>query len=113
MTNHTIDVKGKRLGRIATHIATILQGKHTPSYEGRLEGEDTVTIKNIKSIEVTGNKYDEKKYYAHSGKPGHLKTRTYKQKFEKDPSWVLRRAVRLMLPKNKLNKRRLKRLVIE
>jgi len=111
--NHTINAQGKILGRLASDIAIILQGKNSPAYEGRLPGTDRVTIKNITGIKVSGNKYTEKKYYSHSRQVGHLKEHTYKQKFEKNPAWVLQHAVRLMLPKNRLRKGRLKRLVIE
>ncbi len=110
---HTIDAKGKRLGRLASEIAVILQGKKYPNYERRTAGKDKVTVKNIKFIQISGKKYEEKDYHRHSGPLGHLKTETYKQKFTKNPAWVLEHAVRLMLPKNRLQKPRLKRLIIE
>ncbi|MEK7479109.1 MAG: 50S ribosomal protein L13 [Patescibacteria group bacterium] len=111
--DYTIDAKGKKLGRLASEIAVILQGKRSPAYEARLPGKDKVIIKNIGKIEVTGNKWDEKIYYRHSGPLGHLKKRTLKQKFDINPAWVLRNAVRCMLPKNRLQKPRLNRLIIE
>jgi large subunit ribosomal protein L13 len=110
---YTIDAKGKKLGRLASEIAVILQGKKNPKYEPRLEGDDTVVIKNIKSIVVSGRKAEEKIYYHHTGPLGHLKKRTYAEVFEKNPAWVLENAVRLMLPKNRLLKKRMKRLKIE
>ena len=110
---HVLDAKGRKLGRLASEIAIILQGKNDPSYEARLPGRDRVIVKNIKDIEVSGNKYEDKKYYKHGGPLGNLKIKTYKQKFEKNPAWVLQNAVRLMLPKNRLQTPRLKRLIIE
>lgn len=94
-------------------MAVILQGKKNPAYEPRLEGEDTVVVKNVKGIVVSGRKADGKVYYRHTGPLGHLKKRTYAEMFEKKPAWVLQHAVRLMLPKNRLLKKRMKRLIIE
>ncbi|OGG40084.1 50S ribosomal protein L13 [Candidatus Jorgensenbacteria bacterium RIFCSPLOWO2_01_FULL_45_25b] len=111
--DYNINAKGKRLGRLATEIAVILQGKTIPSYEKRIEGTNRVIVKNIEHIEVSGKKREQKIYYRHAGALGHLKEVSYAKKFEKDPSWVLRRAVRLMLPKNKLQAKRLKKLIIE
>ncbi len=113
MAEYTIDAKGKKLGRLASEIAVILQGKKNPAYEPRLEGNDTVIVKNMKNVAISGRKATEKVYYRHSGPLGHLKKRTYAEIFEKDPSWVLKNAVRLMLPKNRLLKKRMKRLIIE
>lgn len=110
---YTIDAKGKKLGRLASEIAVILQGKKSPLYERRLEGKDTVHVKNVKDMVVSGKKAKQKLYFRHSGPLGHLKKRTYGEIFEKNPAWVLRHAVRLMLPKNKLLKKRMKRLIIE
>ena|SRR3989344_9468994 len=110
---YTINAKGKKLGRLASEVATILQGKKNPNYEPRLEGNDTVVITNIGKILVTGRKADQKVYYHHAGQLGHLKKKTYREAFEKSPEWVLRHAVRLMLPKNRLQSKRLQRLIIE
>lgn len=113
MKQHIIDAKGKRLGRLASEIASLLQGKTHPSYEPRLAGSEKVIVKNISKIEITGKKMKQKKYYRHTGPLGHLKTQTLEEKFKKNPAWVLRHAVRLMLPKNRLQKPRLKKLIIE
>ena len=110
---YVIDAKNKSLGRVASEIALILQGKKDPSYHPRNEGNDFVILKNASKIRVTGKKAEQKKYYHHSGPLGHLKEERYKEKFAKDPAWVVRHAVRLMLPKNRLNARRMKRLIIE
>jgi large subunit ribosomal protein L13 len=109
--DHHIDAKNKILGRVASEIALILQGKKSPSYERNRVSGDKVYVKNYKDIAVTGNKRTEKVYYRHTGYVGHLKELTFEQRFAKDPKWVLREAVRNMLPKNFLNKKRLKNLV--
>ncbi|MEX0690128.1 MAG: 50S ribosomal protein L13 [Candidatus Paceibacterota bacterium] len=113
MKEYTIDAKNKKLGRVASDIANLLQGKNDPSYDPRLPGDNKVIVKNVKGIKVSGNKEDQKIYYRHTTRVGSLKERKYSQAFKEDPSWVLKHAVRLMLPKNKLAKQRLKNLVIE
>ncbi len=113
MTEHVIDAKNKRLGRLASEIAVILQGKDKPSYNPRLEGNEVVRVKNVSGLVLTGSKEKTKIYYKHTGPLGHLKENKYADVFNKNPAWVLRHAVRLMLPKNKLAAKRLKRLIIE
>ncbi|MBI2035997.1 MAG: 50S ribosomal protein L13 [Candidatus Liptonbacteria bacterium] len=113
MADIIIDVKNRPLGRAATEIALLLQGKKSPKYNPRLPGSDRVIIKNVGDIKVSGNKYEDKVYYRHTGYMGHLMEKTYRQAFEKDPSWVLRHSVRGMLPKNFLTDKRMRRLVIE
>ncbi len=110
---YTIDAKNQKLGRLASEIAIILQGKKKPSYEGRLEGEDMVDVVNIKDLVVTGRKKTTKIYYKHSGPLGHLQEKKFKDIWAKNPAWVLRHAVNLMLPKNRLRARRIKKLIIE
>lgn len=111
--DYFIDAKNKRLGRLASEIAILLQGKQHPSYEPRLLGNDRVMVKNITSLTVGGKKFFDKIYYHHTGYPGALKERSYREVFAKNPRWVLQHAVRLMLPKNRLRAKRLRRLVIE
>ena len=106
-----IDANKKILGRVATEIALILQGKKSASYQRNRVSADKVYVKNVDGIVVTGAKAQQKIYYRHTGYVGHLKELTYEQKFAKDPRSVLRQAVRKMLPKNFLNQRRLKNLV--
>ncbi len=113
MTDYIIDAKNKKLGRLASEIATVLQGKKNPQYQPRLEGEDRVIVKNAHDIVLTGNKANTKVYYRHGGHLGHLKEKKFADTFAKNPAWVLRHAVRGMLPKNKLTSKRLKRLIIE
>ena len=109
--DYQIDAKNKILGRLASEIASILQGKHSPKYEPRLVGDDKVILKNYKNVAVSGRKAKEKIYYRHTGYVGHLKEKTYEQAFSKDPKWVIREAVRRMLPKNFLNAKRLKNVI--
>lgn len=110
---HVIDAKNQNMGRLATKIANILQGKHKAGYNPRLEGEDKVIVKNIGEIKLSGRKTEQKVYHRHTGYMGHLKTKSYKQAEAKDQAWALRHAVQGMLPKNSLQAKRLKRLVIE
>jgi large subunit ribosomal protein L13 len=108
-----IDAKNQKLGRLAVKIASVLQNKESVAYEPRLEGGNKVIVKNISEMEISGNKADQKVYYRHTGYMGHLKEKTYKEAFSKDPAWVLRHAVAGMLPKNRLQAKRLKQLIIE
>ena len=109
--DYHIDAKNKVLGRLASDISLILQGKKSASYAPNRVSDDKVFVSNCKDIVVTGNKEIGKIYYHHTGYVGHLKELTYQQKFAKDPRVILRQAVRKMLPKNFLNARRLKNLV--
>ncbi len=109
--DYHLDAKNKPLGRLASEIALILQGKKSPKYEPRLVGSDRVLIQNCKDMAFTGNKREQKIYYKHTGYVGHLKEKTLEQAMQKDPKWVLREAVRRMLPKNFLNQRRMKNLI--
>ncbi len=109
--DYIIDAKNKRLGRLASEIAVILQGKKSPRYEPRLVGQDRALLKNYREVSLSGGKFKEKVYYRHTGYVGHLKKRTFEEVFQKDPKWAIYEAVRKMLPKNYLNSRRLKNLV--
>ncbi len=110
---HIIDAKGKVLGRLASQISILLQGKHKPNFDPSKDMGDIVVVKNVDKMVFTGKKLKKKKYYWHSGYPGALKERTLEQLFQKDPKKVLRLAVLGMLPKNRLRKRRIKRLKFE
>ncbi|MFN3301475.1 MAG: 50S ribosomal protein L13 [Patescibacteria group bacterium] len=109
---HTIDATNKSLGRLATEIVRILTGKHKPDYVPYKDTGEKVVVKNIEQVKFTGKKLEEKKYYHYSGYPGGLKTRRLKDLFNKNPKEVLRRVVYHMLPKNKLRKLRIKKLII-
>ena len=113
MTDHIIDAKDKPLGRLASQIALLLQGKNLPSYEPRKVGGNRVVVKNVSQLKVTGDKASQKVYYRHSGKPGHLKQKKFRDVFRETPERVLLNAVKGMLPRNKLRNERLKLLIIE
>lgn len=110
---HVLDAKNQRLGRLASKIAQILQGKMTPDYQPRNPGKDSVIVKNASQIIVTGKKAEQKIYYRHTGYMGHLRERVYKEFFAKYPEKVLELAVKRMLPQNYLKQKRMNRLIIE
>ncbi|MEK7608281.1 MAG: 50S ribosomal protein L13 [Patescibacteria group bacterium] len=109
--DYVIDAKDKRLGRIASEAALILQGKKSAGYAPNKVGDDRVLFKNVELLTVSGDKWDSKIYYRHTGYMGHLKELTLKQAFTRDPKKVLRETIRHMLPKNFLNQKRLKNIV--
>lgn len=111
--NYVLDAKGKKLGRISSEIAVILQGKKSSDYNPRLPGNDMVTVKNVSGIEISGDKAKQKVYYHHTGYIGHLKEETYEKLFKRAPERVVWKAVYNMLPKNRLRKGRMQRLKIE
>ena len=113
MEEKVIDVKNKTLGRVATQIATLLQGKHKATFSAHKPGDVKVIIKNITQIKVSGRKPEQKIYYRHTGYPGGIRKKTYGELFAQDPKEVLRKAVHGMLPANKLRAVRLKNLIIE
>lgn len=113
MTDHIFDAKSKPLGRLASEIAHVLQGKHSVKYAKNISGEGRVIVKNIKDLMVTGKKAEQKIYYRHTGYMGHLKEKSYKQAYAANPGWILKHAVLGMLPKNFLRAKRIKRLIIE
>ena len=113
MTQYTIDATNKKIGRLASEIAVILQGKKNPKYEPRLEGEDEVIVKNINKMEISQKKMAQRVYYRHTGPLGHLKERTLKMILgKKGPAETLKRTIKGMLPKNRLLIKRMKKLII-
>ncbi|MFC2169136.1 50S ribosomal protein L13 [Acidobacteriota bacterium] len=107
-----IDAEGKILGRLATEIAILLRGKKKPQYVDFLDNGDFVVVINAEKVKTTGRKVDQKKYYSHSGYPGGLKERTLLELLEKKPEEVIRKAVRGMIPKNKLGRAVFKKLKV-
>ena len=110
---HIIDADGRILGRVATEVAHLLQGKNSADYLPRLSGYNFVTVKNASKIKLSRNKADTKEYHRHTGYQGHLYTAKYKEivgKTVEGPLWL---AVFNMLPKNYLRQRRMNRLKIE
>jgi len=107
-----IDAKDKTLGRLAAKIAPRLRGKHKPEYTPNSDLGDYIIVINANSINVTGQKLKQKKYYRHSGYPGGLKSKTLDELLEISPEEVIISAVRGMLPKNKLGRKMLKKLKV-
>ena len=107
-----VDADGKNLGRLASEIAIVLRGKNKPQYTPHVDTGDFVVVVNAEKIAVTGNKLEGKVYYRHSGYPGGLKSRTLGEMLERRPYEVLRKAVKGMLPKNRLAARQLTKLKI-
>ena len=109
---YVVDAEGKTLGRLSTRIADTLRGKDKPQYTPHTDTGDFVVVVNAEKIAVTGNKMDEKMYYRHSGYPGGLKERTLREQLERRPTDVLRKAVKGMLPRNRLARQQLLKLKI-
>ena len=109
---HFIDVKDKVLGRISTEIASLLIGKHKKAFSKRINVGDKVVITNASKIRVTGRKLKHKKYIRHSGYPKGLKEESLESLLERRPTEVIRKAVKRMLPQNKLMDDRMKNLYI-
>ncbi|RME11745.1 MAG: 50S ribosomal protein L13 [Ardenticatenia bacterium] len=107
-----VDAEGKTLGRLATQIATILRGKHKPYYTPHVDCGDYVIVINAEKVAVTGNKLDQKIYYRHSGYPGGLKQRTLREQLQRHPELVIEKAVKGMLPKNRLGRKMFKKLKV-
>lgn len=105
-----IDAEGKRLGRLSTEVASILRGKHKPTYTPHADTGDHVIIINAEKIELTGNKLNDKQYYRHSGYPGGLKSRNAAEMLDKFPGRVIEEAVRGMLPKGALGRKMFKKM---
>lgn len=107
-----VDADGQVLGRFATQVATLLRGKHKPTYTPHMDLGDYVVVVNADKIKVTGKKPEQKMYYRHSGYPGGLKAVPYRILHQKHPDRIIKLAVKGMLPKNRLGRRMLKKLHI-
>ena len=107
-----IDANGAVLGRVATIIASRLQGKHNPLYTPHVDTGDWIVVINADKIQLTGNKLDQKRYYRHSGYIGGLSETTAKDLKEKRPEDLIRYAVKGMLPKNKLGRKLFSKLKV-
>ncbi len=107
-----MDAAGHSIGRLASEAAKLLMGKHKPQYEPQKDMGDIVEIRNAAQVRILGNKLEQKTYYHYSGYPGGMKERTLKEVMAKDPSDAIRRAVKNMLPKNRLQNGRMKRLKV-
>lgn len=109
---YVVNADGKRLGRLASEIAVILQGKHKAIYTPHVDTGDYVIVINAERFELTGQKWDKKLYQRHSGWIGGLKEMSYRKLVERRPTLPMREAVRRMLPKSKLGGRMLRKLKV-
>ncbi|MBO3097035.1 50S ribosomal protein L13 [Gelidibacter pelagius] len=97
-----VDAEGQSLGRLASKVAKLLRGKHKPNFTPHVDCGDNVIVINSEKINLTGNKWNDKTYIRHTGYPGGQKFLTAMELFGKDPSRVVEKSVKGMLPKNKL-----------
>jgi len=109
---YVVDADGQTLGRLATRIADMLRGKGKPEYTPHVDTGDFVVVVNAEKIQVTGNKLDQKRYYRHSGYPGGIRSRTLREQLSRRPEEVLRKAVKGMLPRNRLARQQITKLKI-
>jgi large subunit ribosomal protein L13 len=109
---YVVDAEGQTLGRLATEIATMLRGKNKPQYTPHVDTGDFVVVVNAEKVVVTGRKAEQKVYRRHSGYPGGLKETSYERMMERRPTEILRRAVKGMMPKNRLARQQLRKLKI-
>ncbi len=107
-----VDAEGQTLGRLATQIADALRGKRKPEYTPHVDTGDFVVVINAEKITVTGAKRAEKRYYRHSGYPGGIKSRTLEEMLDRRPEEVIRKAVKGMLPRNRLARRQITKLKV-
>ena len=109
---YVVDAEGQTLGRLSANIASVLRGKHKPTYTPFLDMGDYVIVVNASKIKVTGKKMDQKLYTTHSGYVGGLKQVTLKEKLAKQPERVIEHAVKGMLPKGTLGRQMAKKLFV-
>lgn len=107
-----VDAEDKTLGRLATEVASVLKGKHKPTYTPHVDSGDYVIVINAEKIKLTGKKWDQKLYYKHSGYSGGLSSRTAKETMERFPTRMVEKAVQGMLPHTKLGRAMAKKLFV-
>jgi large subunit ribosomal protein L13 len=109
---HLVDADGKVLGRLATRVATLLRGKHKPSFTPNTDVGDFVVVVNAAGVRLTGRKLQQKKMYRHSGYPGGLKATAYEVLIRTHPERIITEAVRGMLPKTRQGRQLIKKLKV-
>ncbi|WP_163339122.1 50S ribosomal protein L13 [Desulfopila sp. IMCC35008] len=109
---YVVDAENKVLGRLASEIAARLRGKHKPTFSTFIDNGDFIVVTNADKIQLTGNKWDDKKYFRHTGYIGGIKETSAKELLEKHPTDLVMKAVKGMLPKNKLGRAQLKKLKV-
>ena len=107
-----VDATDKTLGRLATEIALRLRGKHKPEYTPHMDTGDYIVVVNVEKLTVTGNKTQDKMYYAHTGYPGGLKETNFEKLQAKKPEMILEKAVKGMLPKGPLGRAMFRKLKV-
>jgi len=107
-----VDAEGETLGRLASRIAQILRGKHKPIFAPHVDVGDHVIVVNAAKVAVSGNKLEDKKYHRHSGYPGGLTSVPFLRLLEEAPEKIIERAVRGMLPKNRLGRQMINKLKV-
>ena len=105
-----VDATDLPLGRLASELAQVLRGKHKPTFAPHVDGGDHVIVVNAANVRVTSGKSEAKVYYRHSGYPGGIKAEGFAELMERRPEAVIERAVRGMLPKNRLGRRMIRKL---
>jgi large subunit ribosomal protein L13 len=109
---YVVDAEGLTLGRLATQVATIIRGKHKPSFTPHLDVGDYVIVVNAEKVHVTGNKEEQKFYYRHSGYPGGFRSTSLRDQLDKHPERVIETAVKGMLPHTNLGRDQFKKLKV-
>jgi large subunit ribosomal protein L13 len=109
---YVVSADGQTLGRLATRVAVVLRGKHRPLFSPHVDSGDNVIITDIEKIVLTGNKFEQKMYYTHSGYPGGLKSANARVMMEKHPEKVILHAIRGMLPHNRLGRQVARKLKV-
>lgn len=107
-----LDAQDQVLGRLATKAATLLMGKHKPEYTPHVDTGEFVVVVNAAGVKLTGRKLDQKSYYRHTGYPGGIRSRSAREVLEKRPEWMIREAVKGMLPKNVLGRQLITKLKV-
>lgn len=109
---YIVDAENKVLGRLASEIAQVLRGKHKPEYTPHVDTGDYVIVINAEKVKLTGNKWQDKKHYSHSNYPGGIKETSYAELRDKDPEFIIKKAVKGMVPHNKLGREVIKKLKV-
>ena len=109
---YVVDATGKTLGRLSTEIANRLRGKHKPEFTPHVDTGDYIVVVNAEKVKVTGNKTTDKVYHHHTGYPGGIKSITFDQLIDKAPERIIEKAVKGMMPKNKLSRSMMTKLKI-
>ena len=109
---HLVDAEGASVGRLCTRIASLLRGKHKASYTPHVDNGDNVIVINAEKVSFSGNKWKDKVYLRYSGYPGGQKKRTAEEMLEKKPEAIIEKAVKGMLPKNRLGRAMFKKLFV-